>query len=54
MWHMKLKLRCGLKMTTAGAGGRVVLPTEFLSLLGTPQRLSFAKAIPVSFAKNYA
>jgi hypothetical protein len=38
-------------MATAGAGGRVAIPTEFLSPLGNPQRFSFVEAIPVSFAK---
>ncbi len=38
------------KMPTAGVGGRIVVPTELLFLLGTPQRL-ISKAL--SFAKFY-
>jgi hypothetical protein len=45
----KLGMAPNPKMPTAGAGGRVVVPTEFLFPLGNPQRFSLAKAIPVSF-----
>jgi len=33
-----------LKTTTAGAGGRIVVPTEVLFLLGNPLRFGFTQA----------